>query len=106
MTIECYHTNCLHHAKTRYGSTYPLCGRADSTCQFPNDIVVWPDGTWCRPEDLTHAERVLGAFMRIITNGVSEEELDLVARNAAYGNVRSFAYPLKWFRTTRPDYLP
>lgn len=74
-------------------------------CHFPNDILVWPDGSWGYPDEYSHAERVLGDFLRIITNGVSEEELDLVARNAANGYVRSFAYPLKWFRTTRPDYL-
>jgi hypothetical protein len=98
VTIECYHGNCPFHA-----IEVPLC--TEEGCHFPNDILVWPDGSWGYPDEYSHAERVLGDFLRIITNGVSEEELDLVAHNAAYGNVRSFAYPLKWFRTTRPDYL-
>ena len=98
MITECYHGNCPFHA-----IEVPLC--TEEHCHFPNDILVWPDGSWDYPQDVSHAERLLGNFVRIITNGVSEEELDLVARNAAYGYVRSFAYPLKWFRTTRPDYL-
>ena len=69
MTTECYHGNCPFHA-----IEVPLCTEAH--CHFPNDILVWPDGSWGYPDEYSHAERVLGDFMRIITNGVSEEELD------------------------------
>lgn len=94
MSIECPHRSCLYHELS-----LPVC--AARYCHFPSDIIVWPDGRFSFTEDTTYAERVAGKgdIMRIITNAISEEELDLVARHAANGHVRCFEYALKWFKT-------
>ena len=108
MTIECYHANCIYHAKALHDSTDPLCGRADGVCQFPTDILVWrtEDHDWCYPQDVSHAERLLGSFVRILTNAVEIDDLDEVAYEVSIENFPSFNGRLQWFNTIRPNYLP